>query len=91
MKLMKRAAVAGLTPAEFWTLTPVELTAAVAGADERVVTAAWIGEALAREKRLKPLRTYLPRRAPDRGEVEAARADLEDIRAGLQARGLIRG
>lgn len=66
--LQREAAAAGLPPAAFWELTPKEYAVHVAGVaqahrDElnRLLSAAWMGEALHRQKRLPRLKKILVR------------------------------
>lgn len=74
--------VAGLSLAEVWAAAPCEIAAAHRAYLERVTTAAWLGERMAREKRLKALDSYLaPKTSRElRGEeLERRKAEHEAI------------
>lgn len=83
----------GLTLAEFWHATPRELGLNVRAWNrrqeaervrwdaegERAITLAWFGEALRRQKRLQPLKSYLDHSKEGEKTLEEARIDHERL------------
>jgi len=61
-----RAVRAGLSPVEFWQLTPYLTRLAVTALDDKAVTDAWLVAAMSRQKKLQRLEelTSKPRKAP---------------------------
>jgi len=70
-------------------MTVVEFNIAVEGAGHRQLTAAWLGEAMARQKMLKPLKHYLgastqAKRLTDK-EIEIKEREHNELLTGLKA------
>lgn len=72
---LRLAARAGLTEAEFWSLTPYRLSLRLQEAGKARMEGAWLNERLAREKTLNPLAHYTAEKPAETVDVASAMRD----------------
>lgn len=72
---LRLALRAGLTEAEFWSLTPYRLSLRLQEAGKARMEGAWLNERLAREKTLNPLAHYTAEKPAETVDVASAMRD----------------
>ena len=77
MEAFKTSVKVGLSPVDFWELTPYLTGLAVGGALSKQTTDAWINASFGRAKKLPDLANLL-------GDVEEKKDNMDDLKNHLQ-------
>ena len=84
MEAFRSAVEGGVSPVEFWTLTPYLTRQATAALRDKTVTQMWMTAALTRAKKLPELAKLLNKRQEDKKDVAAK---LKAALSGVKGKG----